>query len=228
MATFKVKDIEMLARGAKETTPSIKIQKDSTIQYCPLFEGTSADPFLFGKDLIVSRVPFRIKSSTGTVYCPIKLEEVLNLSPTLTLYYKAGLNQQANSRQVAVSRGSGYQTWTEYYTEYQYNRQVVSYLKLNGSVSTTNKKASVAITGASCNGRNILNTYGTIQDRWSGWGAWGGGAPGYPTFNETHAVSVTYQVKLGSIVVKTGTVNIAISVPINSTTERATTLTLSL
>lgn len=228
MATFKLNSYKLLAQSTKETTPCIKIQKGNEIQYCPLFEGTSVDPFVFGKDLVVSRLPITLKSPTGTVLCPIKLEEVLDLSPKLTLYYKAGQNQQSNSRQQSRTVGSGYNTRTEYYTQYQYRRQTVSYLKLSGTVSTTNTKSTITITAAKSNNVNILNTYGSIQNVWTGWSAWGAGAPAYPTFNETHAVSVTYQVKLGSIVVKTGTVNIAISVPINSTTERATTLTLSL
>lgn len=240
MAAFKINNYSLLATDTKEVSPSIKIQKGTSIQYCPLFEGTSTDPFIWGKDQIVSRLPIKVTSPTGIVYCPIKLEEVLNLSPTLTLYYKAVMAQNMESgseQRRSCSYGSYGSSSCSYYTYtgYRVRRYTYSYLKLNGAVSTTNTNAKVVITSANCNNVNILNTYGSIQYRESYNGilydntnqadAYG---PAYATFNETHAVAVAYQIRLGNIVVKSGTVNIAINVPINSGSERSVTLTLGL
>lgn len=227
MANLKLNSTVVYNTGTtKVTTPSLKLTNGSTTLYCPLLTNSDNATKLIQTTKVVTKLPLKIKKDT-TTYQLTFLEETLDTKATLTFYYKAGYNGQTRggTKQERYSYSCGtYNSQTCYdwrnVSCTDYRRQTVAYVKAT-TLKNTNTKCSLVIVSATCNGVNVLNTYGATRSSWTGWQH--DSYPAYPSFTENAPIVIKYRVQINGITIKENTVKVSISVPINTSTERRST-----
>lgn len=238
MATIKIPyggtTYPLFMQGNKVTTPSIIVAGQG---YIPLYKnGNMGDPILYNGIHVIKRAPM-IVTGNGTWYRPTWYHAKIGKA-TCDVYYKASFSLHEGTQQVDVCTqydqygvciSWGNQTQYRYYWDTNSNIHIKNFAIANGDMR-------IVMSGFTCKGHNVLNTWASWYSTKSNWGSWTTTQrSNYPakvgyTLNTSASGSYSLQINIKGtwVTIKTGTASCSFNVPINTETQQMVRVTLNL